>query len=263
MVRQAIESQRNVLAGLSDDRMRVVRARLLTDGDDPVTVARLDVVDRELQRREQVAGCGGRTSPRERHPGGGTPTASPPAPGDVEVFVAHPSRQRRIGTGRSHGPGALVVLRRRGGTGAAAVRGRPACPARRAGDGGGQRWALPCDACARGPNVTKPGRVLLLTRSPIGLPAQWQGPGLERCRFVDRQPCLGCRRLNTTPAGDVDRCLRTHTAKPSKSPMARGVSFGDKGGEEDGDGGAGAGCGGVGVDLAAVAVDDAGDYGES
>jgi hypothetical protein len=57
-VRQAIESQRHVLAGLSDDRMRVVRARLLTDGDDPVTVARLDVVDRELRRREQVAECG-------------------------------------------------------------------------------------------------------------------------------------------------------------------------------------------------------------
>lgn len=57
-VGRAVERQRDVLAGLSDDRLRVVRARLLADGDDPVTAARLDVVDRELRRREQVAGCG-------------------------------------------------------------------------------------------------------------------------------------------------------------------------------------------------------------
>lgn len=55
MVRSAVERQRDVLAGLSDDRLRVVRARLLTDGDDPVTVARLDVVDQELRRREELA----------------------------------------------------------------------------------------------------------------------------------------------------------------------------------------------------------------
>ena len=57
-VRRAVERQRDVLAGLSDDRLRVVRARLLTDGDDPVTNARLEVVDRELRRRDEVAGRG-------------------------------------------------------------------------------------------------------------------------------------------------------------------------------------------------------------
>jgi hypothetical protein len=57
-VRRAVESQRQVLAGLSDDRLRVVWARLLIDGDDPVTIARLDVVDRELRRRLEIAGRG-------------------------------------------------------------------------------------------------------------------------------------------------------------------------------------------------------------
>jgi hypothetical protein len=51
-VRSAVARQQDVLPGLSDDRLRVVRARLLADGDDPVTVARLDVVNRELRCRE-------------------------------------------------------------------------------------------------------------------------------------------------------------------------------------------------------------------
>jgi DNA-directed RNA polymerase sigma subunit (sigma70/sigma32) len=52
-IRMAAEHQENVLPGLSDDRLRVVRARLLDDGDDPVTLARLGVVDAEIRRRTQ------------------------------------------------------------------------------------------------------------------------------------------------------------------------------------------------------------------
>lgn len=51
LVRSAVERQRDVLAGLSDDRLRVVRARLLADGDDAVTRARIEVVTEELARR--------------------------------------------------------------------------------------------------------------------------------------------------------------------------------------------------------------------
>lgn len=50
-VRQAAEHQRACVPGLSDDRLRVVRARLLIDGDDPMTLARLDVVEQELRHR--------------------------------------------------------------------------------------------------------------------------------------------------------------------------------------------------------------------
>jgi hypothetical protein len=51
-VRLAANHQAACLPGLSDDRLRVVRARLLADGDDPVTVARLVVVDAEIERRQ-------------------------------------------------------------------------------------------------------------------------------------------------------------------------------------------------------------------
>jgi hypothetical protein len=54
MARQAAKHQATCLPGLSDDRLRVVRARLLTDGEDPVTLARLDVVDAEIEKRR---GC--------------------------------------------------------------------------------------------------------------------------------------------------------------------------------------------------------------
>jgi hypothetical protein len=52
-VDRAAARQRDVLPGLSDDRLRVVRARLLADGEDPVTLARLTVVHEELARRER------------------------------------------------------------------------------------------------------------------------------------------------------------------------------------------------------------------
>lgn len=51
MIRSAAERQALCLPGLSDDRLRVVRARLLADGDDDITAARLEVVNAELRRR--------------------------------------------------------------------------------------------------------------------------------------------------------------------------------------------------------------------
>jgi hypothetical protein len=53
-VRRAAEHQAHCLPGLSDDRLRVVRARLLAgdDRDDPAIVARLVVVDAEIARRQ-------------------------------------------------------------------------------------------------------------------------------------------------------------------------------------------------------------------
>jgi hypothetical protein len=48
---QAAEHQRMCIGGLSDDRLRVVRARLLAAGDDVETLARLGVVSEEIERR--------------------------------------------------------------------------------------------------------------------------------------------------------------------------------------------------------------------
>jgi hypothetical protein len=50
---RAAEHQRACLDGLSTDRLRVVRARLLADDDnsDPAILARIDVVTAEIERR--------------------------------------------------------------------------------------------------------------------------------------------------------------------------------------------------------------------
>ncbi|HEV7763120.1 MAG TPA: hypothetical protein VGO78_29110 [Acidimicrobiales bacterium] len=51
---RAAQHQAACVDGLSDDRLRVVRARLLVEadkGDDVETTARLGVVDDEIERR--------------------------------------------------------------------------------------------------------------------------------------------------------------------------------------------------------------------